>query len=124
MLSKIFLLLFCLLLFTIAYAQQSSPASAIQPMSSTQSSPESISKTGTMTYNIIDVVNHTYGYDVFVDGKLLIHQTSIPAVQGNNGFETKADAEKVAQLVISKIRKGEMPPTVTIDELKKLKVIK
>jgi Domain of unknown function (DUF4907) len=124
MLRKIFLLLFCLLLFTIAYAQQSSPASAPQPMPSTQSSPESISKTAVITYNIIEVENHTYGYDVFADGKLSIHQNSIPAVQGNKGFETKADAEKVAQLVISKIRKGEMPPTVTIDELKKLKVIK
>ena len=43
---------------------------------------------------------------------------------GNEGFKTKADAEKVAQLVIDKIRKGEMPPTVTIKEMKKLKVIK
>ena len=43
---------------------------------------------------------------------------------GNPGFKTKAGAEKVAQLVISKIKKGEPLPTVTIDEVKKLKVIK
>ena len=42
---------------------------------------------------------------------------------GNEGFKTKADAEKVAQLVITKIKKGEMPPTVSVEEMKKLKVV-
>jgi hypothetical protein len=54
----------------------------------------------------------------------MIHQLSIPAMPGNDGFKTKADATKVAQLVIDKIKKGEMPPTVSIEELKKLNVIK
>ena len=76
------------------------------------------------TWKIIDAPNHTYGYDVLDDGRLLIHQKSIPAMPGNEGFKTKADASKVAQLVIGKIKKGEMPPTVTIEEMKKLKVIK
>jgi len=77
-----------------------------------------------LTYKIIDAPNHTYGYDVLADGRLVIHQKSIPAMPGNEGFKTKADASKVAQLVIGKIKKGEMPPTVTIEEMKKLNVIK
>ncbi|MFM2207284.1 MAG: hypothetical protein RL213_1259, partial [Bacteroidota bacterium] len=32
---------------------------------------------------------------------------------------TKAGAEKAAQLVIGKIRNGEMPPSVTQEELEK-----
>ena len=55
---------------------------------------------------------------------MTIHQPSIPGMPGNDGFKTKADAEKVAQLVIKKIKKGEMPPTVTVEEMKKMKVIK
>jgi len=39
-------------------------------------------------------------------------------------LKQKQDAEKVVLLVIDKIKRGEMPPTVTIEELKKLKVIK
>ena len=54
----------------------------------------------------------------------MIHQTSAPALSGNEGFKTKEDASKVAALAIGKIRKGEMPPTISIDEMKKLKVIK
>ena len=77
-----------------------------------------------LTYKIIDTPKHTYCYDVFADGKLMIHQSSVPAVPGNQGFKTKADASKVALLVIEKIKKGEMPPTISIDEMKKLKVIK
>jgi hypothetical protein len=77
-----------------------------------------------LTYNIIDAPKHTYGYDVFSDGRLMIHQTSAPALPGNEGFSTKENATKVALLVIEKIKKGEMPPAISIDELKKLKVIK
>jgi hypothetical protein len=72
-----------------------------------------------LTYKIIDAPDHTFCYDIYADGKLMIHQTSIPAVPGNEGFKTKADAEKVAQLVIAKIKKGEIPPTISIEEMKK-----
>jgi hypothetical protein len=101
--------------FTIVHAQQSTAESPVQ---------STATNTTAFTYKIIDTENHTYGYDVFADGKLLIHQTSIPAIQGNDGFKSKEDATKVADLVIGKIKKGIMPPTVSIDELKKLKVIK
>ena len=76
-----------------------------------------------LTYKIIDAPKHTYGYDVFADGRLMIHQTSVPALPSNEGFQTKEDATKVALLVIAKIKKGEMPPTISIDEMKHLKVI-
>ncbi len=77
-----------------------------------------------LTYNIIDAPKHTYCYDVFADGRLMIHQTSVPALPSNEGFETKEDATKVALLVIDKIKKGEMPPAISIYEMKQLNVIK
>ena len=75
------------------------------------------------SYTIISAPNNTWCYDIYKDKKLFIHQPSIPAVPGNEGFKTKAEAEKVAKLVIEKIKKGEMPPSVTIEEMKKLKVL-
>ena len=77
-----------------------------------------------LSYKVIDALKHTYGYDVFADGRLMIHQPSAPALPGNEGFKTKEDASKVALLVIDKIKKGEMPPTISIGEMKQLKVIK
>lgn len=74
-------------------------------------------------YFIIHADDHKYGYTVFIDGQLYIEQKSIPAVEGHAGFRTKEDAEKTAQLVIKKIREGEMPPTISLDDLKSLKVI-
>lgn len=76
------------------------------------------------TYKIINAPEKTYGYDIYADNRLMIHQSSAPGLPGNRGFKTKADAEKVAKLVISKIKKGEMPPTVTKEEMQKMKVIK
>ena len=117
------LILFCCTSITMLLAQASSAPT--QPNSSAAKFPEASAYANTkLTYKIIDAPKHTYGYDVFADGSLMIHQTSAPALPGNEGFKTKGDATKVALLVIDKIKKGEMPPTVSIDEMKKLKVIK
>ena len=76
-----------------------------------------------LTYKIISAPKKTYCYDIYADGRLMIHQPSAPGLPGNEGFKTKADAEKVAKLVIDKIKKGEMPPSVTKEEMEKLKVL-
>ena len=78
---------------------------------------------GNATYNVIAVQGGGYGYDVFADGKRMIHQTTIPGRPGNSGFKKKSDAEKVAKLVIRKLKNNEIPPTITEEELRKLKVI-
>ena len=101
------------------------PSARAQPDRSAAKFPAASAYANTkLTYKIIDAPKHTYGYDVFADGRLMIHQTSAPALPGNEGFRTKEDATKVALLVIEKIKKGEMPPTISIDEMKTLKVIK
>ncbi len=100
-------------------------AATQQPGSNNAVSPEASAYANTkLTYKVIDAPKHTYGYDVFADGRLMIHQTSAPALPGNDGFKTKEDATKVALLMIEKVKKGEMPPTISIDEMKQLNVIK
>lgn len=81
------------------------------------------SKSKNITAKIIPSINNTWGYDILVGNKLTIHQLNIPAIPGNEGFKTKKSAQKVADLVISKMKKGEMPPSVTIEEMKKLKIL-
>ena len=101
------------------------PSAPAQSGSSAAKFPEASAYAKTkLTYKLIAAPNHTWCYDVFADGRLMIHQTSAPALPGNEGFKTKEDATKVALLVIEKIKKGEMPPTISIDEMKKLNVIK
>jgi hypothetical protein len=100
-------------------------SAAPQPNRSASKFPEASAYSNTkLTYTIIGAPKHTYGYDVFADGRLMIHQASVPALPGNEGFKTKEDATKVALLAIEKIKKGEMPPTISTDEMTKLKVIK
>lgn len=73
---------------------------------------------------IIPSINKTFGYDILLNGKPLVHQPSIPAMPGNNGFSSKKKAQKVADFVVKKIRNNEMPPTVTIEDLNKMGVLK
>lgn len=75
-------------------------------------------------YNTIDSQNHTFGYEISADGNKIISQPNIPGLPGNDGFRTKNDAQKVARLAITKIQKGDFPPTISYEELKKLNVVK
>jgi len=75
-------------------------------------------------YKIVNSENGTFGYDILIEGRTTIHQPSIPGMSGNNGFRTKEQAERTAKFVISKIQKNIMPPTITIQELDSLKVLK
>jgi hypothetical protein len=117
------LILFCCMSMTMLFAQ--APSAPSQKNSSAAKFPEASAYANTkLTYKIIDAPKQTYGYDVFADGSLMIHQPSVPALPGNEGFKTNEHASKVAALVIGKIRKGEIPPTINTDDLKKLKLTK
>lgn len=75
------------------------------------------------TYKVIPSINNTWCYDIYKNSKMLIHQTNMPGLPGNEGFKKKSDAGKVARLVIKKLKKGEMPPSITAEEMKSLKVL-
>lgn len=79
----------------------------------------------TEKYEVITTENQdqSFGYQILKDGKLMIDQKNIPAVQGNRGFSSKSDAEKVANFAIDKIKKGAFPPTISVEELDSLGVI-
>jgi hypothetical protein len=77
-----------------------------------------------ITIRIISPANNTFGYDILISGKPLVHQPSIPGLPGNEGFATKERAQTVAEFVVKKIRNNEMPPTVTIEDLNSMGVLK
>jgi hypothetical protein len=77
-----------------------------------------------LTIKIIPSANKTFGYDIFLYGKPFVHQPNIPGLPGNEGFSTKERAKTVAEFVVKKIRNNEMPPTVTIEDLNSMGVLK
>ena len=99
-----------------AISQHKVPA-ASRPKHSTAKSSVS-----TLGFTIIPSAGNTFGYDILDSKKKLIHQPSVPGIPGNKGFAKKADAEKVAKLVMNKIRDNQMPPTISKHELDSLKI--
>jgi hypothetical protein len=77
-----------------------------------------------ITIKIIPSVNKTYGYDILLNGRPLVHQPHIPGLPGNEGFITRERAKIVAEFVVKKIRNNEMPPTVSIEDLNSMGVLK
>jgi len=58
-----------------------------------------------------------FGYRILVNGKKQFVQSHMPAVPGNQPM-TRAQAEKISALVVSKLqaRPGELP-TITVEEI-------
>ena len=77
-----------------------------------------------ISIKIIPSVKKTFGYDILLYGRPLVHQPNIPGLPGNEDFTTKERAKMVAEFVVKKIRKNEMLPTVTIEDLNKMDVLK
>jgi hypothetical protein len=77
-----------------------------------------------ITTKIIPSANNTFGYDILLYGRPLVHQPHIPGLPGNEGFSTQGRAQTVAEFVVEKIRKNEMPPTVNIEDLNRMGVLK
>ena len=77
-----------------------------------------------ISIKIIPSANHTFGYDVLLYGRPLVHQPTIPGLPGNEGFSTRERARTVAEFVVKKIRNNEMPPAVTIEDLNNMGVLK
>ena len=77
-----------------------------------------------ITTKIIPSANNTFGYDILVYGRPLVHQPNIPGLPGNEGFTTQERAQTVADFVGKKIKNNEMPPTVGMEDLNTLGVLK
>ncbi|HNW90858.1 MAG TPA: DUF4907 domain-containing protein [Bacteroidales bacterium] len=80
-------------------------------------------KNKNLEIKIINADTASFGYDIFMDGLLMIHQPNIPGLPGNKGFTSREKAMAVAHKVVKKIKKNKMPPTLTIEELKELNAI-
>ncbi len=62
-----------------------------------------------------------WGYDIYTNDTLYIHQEFIPAAEGRKGFSTKEDAEKISQLALAKLKFSKLP-VITVEEIDSLKI--
>jgi hypothetical protein len=70
-----------------------------------------------------DAVLGGFGYDVYLDQKLYVHQPHVPAVAGNKGFSSMENARRTGEFVAYKIKHNIMPPSVSPHELDSLGVL-
>ena len=65
-----------------------------------------------------------WGYDIYNGGQIYIHQPNIPAIPGNRGFSSQQHAKTAGSFAVYKIRNNIMPPTISVEELDSLGVLK
>lgn len=66
-------------------------------------------------------INQEWGYCILKNNKIIIKQTTIPTMEKSVRFQSKADALKVGNLVLYRI-KNRLSPTVTKKDLILLKI--
>lgn len=64
-----------------------------------------------------------WGYQLFEEKQLLIHQEHIPSIPGVKGFSSREKAEIAANFILKEVEKGVFPPTVTPKILDSLGVL-
>jgi len=72
---------------------------------------------------VIHSPNGTFGYNILMDGRIVVHQPNIPARPGVEGFRTVEGAQGVGELVMRKVRDNIFPPSVSVSELDSLGVL-
>lgn len=68
-------------------------------------------------------VDDGWAYEIVHEGQIIIRQNYIPAIEGRKAFKDSLMAHKTASLIIHKIRKNIMPPSVSISELDSLGIL-
>jgi hypothetical protein len=65
-----------------------------------------------------------WGYDIYKNDKLYIHQEIIPAIEGRKNFTSKDEAMRLGELVARKIKQGKGGglPQISIEEIDSLKI--
>ncbi len=112
---------------SIVEQELSKDVSTSHKIDSTSSKVEGTPKNGTTSewsYEIVLISEENWGYQLFQNGTMVINQTSIPSVQGIDGFDTKEKAERTAKHILNKLENGVFPPTVDKEELDSLNVLR
>lgn len=78
--------------------------------------------TSAISYKVTEGENHTFGYEISSNGTVMVRQPFIPAVAGRQGFVSKEEAESVAKLIVKKVERNIIPPTISIKELDSLHI--
>ena len=63
-----------------------------------------------------------FGYNIYVDSAMTVHQPNVPAVPGNKGFSSAEEAQRIGEMVAYKVKHNIMPPSVSVHELDSLGV--
>lgn len=88
-----------------------------QPLPKNENSNESL------TIKVFRVNKEGWGYQILREGKTLINQPFIPAIEGKIPFADSVKASHTAQLVVNKLQNNIIPPALSKQELDSLGVI-
>ncbi|TAL65309.1 MAG: DUF4907 domain-containing protein [Bacteroidetes bacterium] len=74
-------------------------------------------------YSSFQNIDSTWGFTVFVNSRPSLYIKKIPVPGAFSGFLTKTDAEKIADLFVKMIRKGDLNPELNERVLDSLKIL-
>jgi len=114
---------FLIILFVFAACQAQPEQSNIKKATNADKQTSEKTTKEAMPFEIATIQGaNGWAYQIRKNGKLVIDQPTIPGRPGTAGFQTQQDAQRVAELVKSKLQAKVFPPTVSEDDLKNLNI--
>ena len=81
---------------------------------------ETVTDNGSYAIKTYKIDSSGWGYDIYQNDKILIHQPYIPTINLEKHFKTEAGAIKTAELVIKKLNGKVFPPSLSQKEVDSL----
>lgn len=97
----------------------------IEKMQSIHHQSPALRKYELKTFEVTDTSSSAclgWGYDIYVDGNLTIHQPFLPGISGNHPFSSEEKAKKTGDLAIVKMQKFGGLPAITPEDLDSLNI--
>lgn len=105
------------------------PSPAASPASTDPGNPQmpQLASTSSYSYKVVETTDSTgqklgWGYELYVDSTRYIRQRFIPAIQGNKAFSSAAEAKRLAELSVLRMKKYNTFPTTSVHDLDSLKI--
>lgn len=106
-----------MLAFGCAKKEQETTAQAPASAPPTAPADSSVVAEVNYRYELITAPENTFGYDIFKGDAMFIHQPHVPGMPGVKGFAREDQARKAAELMITKMKQGIVPPTLSEEEI-------
>jgi hypothetical protein len=110
-------LLILMIFLSVCFFSECGNSSRAKPAKSNQSDQNKLSSSdgnpSNVRFSAFQNPDSTWGFTIFVDSRPFLHYKKIPFKKAVKGFDSKKDAESVAEIYVKMVKEGDSSPEIS-----------